>query len=670
MPTRRQLANALRVLSMDAIEKAQSGHPGAPLGMADMAEALWRHGLKHNPANPGWVDRDRFVLSNGHASMLLYALLHLTGYDLPLSALEDFRQLGSKTPGHPEYGVTPGVDCTTGPLGQGIATAVGMALAERMLAQEFNREGHNIIDHRTYCFVGDGCLMEGVSQEACSLAGTWKLGRLIVFYDANGISIDGSVDAWFSEDTALRFRALGWQVIGPIDGHKTEELDAAIASARETVDKPSLIICRTHIGFGSAKVDSASSHGAPLGSETVAKARVALGWEEAPFVVPEEIRAAWDARALGYAAEEEWMRRFADYEAAYPKLAKEFLRRTKGQLPNNSEAIFAELCTSQAKETNPLATRKASKRALDFLVPHFPEMVGGSADLTGSVGTMASSQKPLDPTTYEGRYLYYGVREFGMSCIMNGLALHGGFLPYAGTFLSFFDQAKNAVRIGAMMGVHAVWVFTHDSIGVGEDGPTHQPIEQIASLRMIPGLDVWRPCDSFETAVAWQAALTRMGPTALVLSRQSVPQSTRTAETMDMVRRGGYILRETGGTPELILLATGSEVGLASAAFDELAAQGIAVRLVSLPSSQVFERESQEWRESVLPHSVRARLAIEAGSTDFWYRYVGLDGAVLGMTGFGLSGKATAVAEHFGFTVKHVVDLAREVLSRAPRSPK
>ena len=668
MPTRRQLADALRVLSMDAIEQAKSGHPGAPLGMADMAEALWRHGFKHSPEHPAWYDRDRFVLSNGHASMLLYALLHLTGYDLPMQEIINFRQLGSKTPGHPELGVTAGVDMTTGPLGQGLASAVGMALAERLLAQTFNRPQYSIVDHHTYCFLGDGCLMEGVTQEACSLAGTWGLGRLICYYDANGISIDGAVDGWFGEDVPARFKAMGWQVIGPVDGHDATALDASLNEALHDEARPSLIICRTHIGFGSLKVDSASSHGAPLGAESVASARKAYGWEYPPFEIPEEIRAGWDAREQGRRKEAAWQELFARYKEAYPELAEEFVRRMRGELPRNFAAVCTEMLEAARSTQEGLATRKSSQKCLEFLTAALPELIGGSADLTGSVGTKTSHSKALVPGSFDANYLYYGVREFGMGCIMNGLAVHGGFLPYAGTFLSFSDQAKNALRLGALMQAHVVWVFTHDSISVGEDGPTHQPVEQLPALRMIPNLRVWRPACTVETAYAWKDVLQYRGSSCLVLSRQTLPVYDFEQADLDDIGRGGYVLRDCEGAPELILLATGSELALALGAYDTLQADGRRVRVVSLPCLDLFDAQPEEWKEKILPKTVRLRLAIEAASPDSLYKYVGLDGKVLGMTSFGVSAKAKDVARHFGFTVEAVYKEACALLNSARSS--
>ena len=663
MPTRRQCANAIRALAIDAIEKSRSGPPGAPLGMADMPEALWRHGFKHNPANPGWMDRDRFVLSNGHASMLLYAVLHLTGYDLSMDDIRNFRQLGSRTPGHPECDVTPGVEMTTGPLGQGISSAVGMALAEKMLATRFNTPEHTVIDHHTYVFLGDGCLMEGVSHEACSLAGVWGLGKLIALYDSNGISIDGKIDGWFTEDVAARYKAYGWQVIGPVDGHDAEALDAALAEARADAEHPSLIICKTHIGFGSSKADSASCHGSPLGVDVAAATCAALEWHQPAFSVPDDIAAAWDAREAGKKAEAEWQARFDAYRAACPELAAELERRMKGDLPADWADIAAAMVKKAVEAGESIATRVASKKALEELVGNLPEMLGGSADLTGSVGTKTSHSVNFDPATCTGNYLAYGVREFGMSAIMNGLALHGGFIPYAGTFMVFSDYAKNALRLAALMGTRAVWVFTHDSIGVGEDGPTHQPIEQVPGLRLMPGLDVWRPCDTVETAVAWQCALENAHrPTCLSLSRQNLPFVSRDEAQVQAIARGGYVLRDCDGTPELILMATGSEVGITLEAAEALTAEGRKVRVVSMPCCERFDAQDAAYRESVLPAAVRARVAVEAAAADYWRKYVGLDGAVLGMTTFGASGPGKALAEHFGFTSAHLADMARQLL--------
>ncbi len=659
MPTRRQCANAIRALAIDAIEKSKSGHPGAPLGMADMAEALWRHGFRHNPANPRWPDRDRFVLSNGHASMLLYAVLHLTGYDVSMDDIRNFRQLGSKTPGHPEFGETPGVDMTTGPLGQGISTAVGMALAERLLAAEYNRPGHTIVDHRTYVFLGDGCLMEGVSHEACSLAATWKLGKLIALYDANGISIDGNIDGWFTEDVAGRYRAYGWQVLGPIDGHDADALDKALDEARADTARPSLIICRTHIGFGSVKADSASCHGSPLGEEAAAEAKKELGWDAPPFTVPGDIAAAWDARQAGAAAEAGWRAALDAYRAAYPDLAASLERRLSGELPEGWAGIAARMIQSAREEGESLATRVASRKALEHLVPTLPELMGGSADLSGSVGTKTAASVLFDPAAATGNYLAYGVREFGMSTIMNGLALHGGFIPYAGTFMVFSDYAKNALRLAALMGIRAVWVFTHDSIGVGEDGPTHQPVEQIPGLRLMPGMDVWRPCDTVETAVAWKCALeSAHRPSCLSLSRQNLPFVRRNDAQVEAIARGGYVLRDCQGTPELILMATGSEMGMTLEAAEQLRLKGRKVRVVSMPCCERFDAQDSDYRNSVLTPGVRARVAVEAAAAGYWSKYVGLDGAVVGMESFGASAPGKALAEKFGFTAAHIAAVA------------
>lgn len=664
MPTRSELANAIRALSIDAIEKAKSGHPGAPMGMADMAEALWRGFLKHNPADPFWPNRDRFVLSNGHASMLLYSLLHLTGYNVSMEDIQNFRQMDSKTPGHPELGVTRGVEVTTGPLGQGIATAVGMALAERMLAAQFNREGFPVIDHYTWVFLGDGCLMEGVAQEACSLAGTWKLGRLIALYDDNGISIDGKVSGWFTEDVPGRFEALGWHVVRGIDGHDPDQLDMAIRTAMAVTDKPSLICCKTVIGkFAPTKAGSASCHGSPLGAEEIAAAKAAMGWTAEPFTVPEDIRAAWDAREAGAAAQKKWEDLMARYTDTYPDLAEELARRMSCELPNGWNELRDKAIAAAAAETKPIATRAAGKAVLDVLAPVLPELVGGSADLSGSVGTEHKFARSLDPDTYVGDYIHYGVREFGMGAVMNGLMLHGGFLPYGGTFFVFSDYAKSIIRSAAIMGCRVIWVLTHDSIGVGEDGPTHQPVEQMAALRMTPNVDVWRPCDSFEAAVAWTEAVERQdGPVCLVMSRQNMPQQEHGEDAEWTARRGGYILKDCEGTPELIYIATGSEVQLAVEAAEKLAAMGRRVRVVSMPCTNVFDRQDAEYRESVLPSSVRARVAVEALAADFWWKYVGLDGRVVGMKTFGASAPAGRLFPHFGFTVENVVKQGLELL--------
>ena len=679
MFSRRELANAVRALSMDAVEKAKSGHPGAPLGMADMAEALWRGVLKHNPADPAWPDRDRFVLSNGHASMLLYSLLHLTGYELSLDELRNFRQWGSKTPGHPEFGHTPGVETTTGPLGQGLASAVGMAIAETALAAEFNRPGLEIVNHYTYVFTGDGCLMEGISHEACSLAGTLKLGKLIVLYDSNGISIDGKVEAWFAEDVAARFKAYGWQVVEGVDGHDGAAVEAAILEAKADTERPSLIICHTHIGFGSPnKVDSAASHGSPLGAEEVAAARAALGWTHEPFVIPDEYYRAWDCREKGSLAQAAWEELFARYEQAFPELAREFRRRVRGALPENLEARVKELAAGFAAAGGSLATRQAGLKALNGLSPLLPELFGGSADLTGSVGTRFDGVVSFGPANRCGRYLHYGVREFGMGAIMNGLALHGGFIPYGGTFLIFSDYAVNAIRLAALMRLRTIWVLTHDSIGVGEDGPTHQPVEQIPALRLIPGLKVWRPCDTVETAFAWENALQNNGPSVLALSRQNLPCLPRSPESMNDISRGAYIIRQSSApTPQAIIIATGSEVEPAIQAAVELAAPSasegsagdtvptpVDVRVVSMPCAEVFEAQSKEYRDFVLPPNLRARVAVEAAQADWWSKYVGLDGQVVGMRSFGASAPAGALFAHFGIGVEAIKAAVRKVVKK------
>ncbi|MBH3216381.1 MULTISPECIES: transketolase, partial [Serratia] len=646
----------IRALSMDAVQKANSGHPGAPMGMADIAEVLWRDYLNHNPTNPHWADRDRFVLSNGHGSMLIYSLLHLTGYDLPMRELENFRQLHSKTPGHPEYGYTPGVETTTGPLGQGIANAVGFAIAERTLAAQFNRPGHDIVDHHTYAFMGDGCMMEGISHEVCSLAGTLKLGKLTAFYDDNGISIDGHVDGWFTDDTALRFEAYGWHVVRNVDGHNPDAIKAAIEEARKVTDKPSLLMCKTVIGFGSPnKAGTHDVHGAALGAAEVAATREALGWKYAAFEIPQDIYAQWDAKEAGQAKEAAWNDKFAAYARAFPELAAEFKRRMNGELPADWKAdakAFVEKL--QANPAN-IASRKASQNALEAFGKVLPEFLGGSADLAPSNLTMWSGSKALnvDPA---GNYIHYGVREFGMTAITNGIALHGGFLPYSATFLMFVEYARNAVRMAALMKLRNVFVYTHDSIGLGEDGPTHQPVEQLASLRVTPNMSTWRPCDQVESAVAWQYGIERNdGPTTLVFSRQNLTQQPRTAEQLANVYRGGYVLKDCAGTPDVILIATGSEVGITVEAADKLTAAGRKVRVVSMPSTDAFDKQDAAYRESVLPAAVTARVAVEAGIADYWYKYVGLNGAIVGMTTFGESAPAEQLFAEFGFTVDNVV---------------
>ncbi|MBL0950310.1 MAG: transketolase [Pseudomonas sp.] len=664
MPSRRERANAIRALSMDAVQKANSGHPGAPMGMADIAEVLWRDYLKHNPQNPNFADRDRFVLSNGHGSMLIYSLLHLTGYDLSIDDLKNFRQLHSKTPGHPEYGYTPGVETTTGPLGQGIANAVGFAIAEKVLGAQFNREGHDIVDHNTYVFLGDGCMMEGISHEVCSLAGTLGLGKLIAFYDDNGISIDGEVEGWFTDDTPKRFEAYGWQVIRNVDGHDAEEIKMAIETARKSVGQPTLICCKTTIGFGSPnKQGKEECHGAPLGNDEIALTRAALGWNHGPFEIPADIYAEWDAKAAGAAAEAAWNEKFAAYAAAFPELAAEFKRRIAGELPADFAEKAAAYVREVAEKGETIASRKASQNALNAFGPLLPEFLGGSADLAGSNLTLWKGCKGVSAEDASGNYMFYGVREFGMSAIMNGIALHGGFVPYGATFLIFMEYARNAVRMSALMKKRVLYVFTHDSIGLGEDGPTHQPIEQLASLRGTPNLDTWRPADAVESAVAWKYAIERAdGPSALVFSRQNLPHQQRDAQQLADVARGGYVLKDSAGEPELILIATGSEVGLAVAAYDKLTAAGRKVRVVSMPSTSVFDQQDAAYKQAVLPLEVGARIAIEASHADYWYKYVGLEGRIIGMTSFGESAPAPALFEHFGFTVENIVATAEELL--------
>ena len=663
-PAQRELANAVRALSMDAVQSANSGHPGAPMGMADIAEVLWRGFLEHNPRNPSWFDRDRFVLSNGHGSMLLYALLHLTGYDLSIDEIRRFRQLGSKTPGHPERGDTPGVETTTGPLGQGLANAVGMAIAERHLAHRFNRPGHAIVDHHTYVFAGDGCLMEGISHEACSLAGTLGLGKLIVVYDDNGISIDGEVGGWFTDDTAARFKAYGWQVLSAIDGHDASAVTAALEAAHADTDKPSLLCCRTVIGWGAPnKAGTAACHGAALGDDEVAATREALGWSYAPFEVPESIYAAWDARGGGAERETVWRQKLADYAVEFPDLGREFERVIANHRPDDwpdvARACIAALASGDGTE----ATRKSFERVLNQIAPALPELIGGSADLTGSNNTFHETSRALSHAAPDGNYIYYGVREFAMSAIMNGLCLHGGVIPYGGTFLVFSDYARNAVRMAALMKIGTIFVYTHDSIGLGEDGPTHQPIEHASALRLIPGMDVWRPCDASETAVAWLAAVDRRdGPSCLLLTRQGLPQQERTKAQLNAATRGGYVLIEVSEEPEAIVIATGSEVHLAREAVSRLNSEGHAIRLVAMPCVEYFERQDQPYRESVLPAAVRARIAIEAGARDFWYRYVGLDGMVIGLDRFGASAPGADVFEYLGFTADNCTQQIKKYL--------
>ena len=657
--SRKQSANAIRALSMDAVQKAKSGHPGAPMGMADIAQVLWCDFLKHNPGDPKWFNRDRFVLSNGHGSMLIYSLLHLTGYDLSNEDLQQFRQFDSKTPGHPEFGYTPGVETTTGPLGQGLANGVGMAIAEKTLGAQFNREGHEIVDHNTYVFVGDGCLMEGISHEVCSLAGTLNLGKLIVFYDDNGISIDGEVQEWFADDTAKRFDAYGWQVLS-VDGHDPQAISDAIKQGISESARPTLISCKTIIGFGSPnKQGTAATHGAPLGDEEIAATREALDWPHASFVIPQEIKQAWDATEQGFTAESAWKEKLVTYEEEYPELAMELVRRLKGQLPGYFSAMADEyIAKCQLSEDN-IPSRKASQNSIEAYAALLPELIGGSADLTGSnltnwSGSSAISQKA------DGNYIYYGVREFGMSAIATGMALHGGFIPYTATFLIFMEYARNAVRMSALMKQQSIFVYTHDSIGQGEDGPTHQPIEQLANLRTTPNMSVWRPCDNVESAVAWKSAIEKQnGPTSLVFSRQNLPHQARSDEQVQAISRGAYILKDCEGEPSVIVLATGSEVSISLAAVESLQAEGVKARLVSIPCVDVFEAQDAEYQEQVLPNAVRQRIAVEAGGVDYWHKLVGLDGKVIGMRTFGESAPGALLMEHFGFTAENIVATAR-----------
>jgi transketolase len=663
MPSRRERANAIRALSMDAVQKANSGHPGAPMGMADIAEVLWRDYLKHNPSNPSFADRDRFIMSNGHGSMLIYSLLHLTGYDLSIDDLKNFRQLHSRTPGHPEYGYTPGVETTTGPLGQGLANAVGFALAEKVLAAQFNRPGHNVVDHHTYVFLGDGCMMEGISHEVSSLAGTLGLGKLIAFYDDNGISIDGEVEGWFTDDTPKRFEAYNWQVIRNVDGHDPEEIKIAIDTARKSA-QPTLICCKTTIGFGSPnKQGKEDCHGAPLGDAEIALTRTALKWNYGPFEIPADIYAEWDAKETGAAAEAEWDQRFAAYSAEFPELANELVRRLSGELPADFSEKAAAYIAEVAAKGETIASRKASQNALNAYGPLLPELLGGSADLAGSNLTLWKGCKGVNAEDASGNYMYYGVREFGMSAIMNGVSLHGGLVPYGATFLMFMEYARNAVRMASLMKKRVVFVYTHDSIGLGEDGPTHQPIEQLTSLRSTPNLDTWRPADAVESAVAWKCALERDdGPSALIFSRQNLQHQTRDAVQIELINRGGYVLKDCAGEPELILIATGSEVGLAVQAFDKLTEQGRKVRVVSMPCTSVFDAQDAGYKQAVLPLQVSARIAIEAAHVDYWYKYVGLEGRVIGMTTYGESAPASALFEEFGFTLENILGQAEELL--------
>ena len=664
MPSQTELANAIRALAMDAVQAAKCGHPGAPMGMADIAEVLWNRLMRHNPANPDWPNRDRFVLSNGHGSMLIYALLHLTGYELSIEDLKQFRQLHSKTPGHPEYGYTPGVETTTGPLGQGIANAVGMALAEKTLAAQFNRDGHIIVDHHTWVFLGDGCLMEGVSHEACSLAGTLRLGKLIAVYDDNGISIDGEVEGWFTDDTPKRFESYGWHVIPAVDGHDPAAVEAALLAAKAETERPTLVCCKTVIGKGSPnKQGTESCHGAALGEDEIALTREALGWHHDPFVIPDGVREAWDRRPAGAEMEAKWQQGFDAYREAHSDLADEFMRRLRGELPadfsDQADAYIAD-CVAAA---NDVASRKASQQSLNALGPHLPELLGGSADLAGSNLTLWSGAQGVSAASAEGNYVYYGVREFAMAAIMNGVALHGGFIPYGATFLIFMEYARNAVRMSALMGQRVLYVFTHDSIGLGEDGPTHQPVEQLTALRATPNLQTWRPCDAVESAIAWKQALLRdKGPSAMIFSRQTLPHQVGAAEQIEGVHRGGYVLMREQGDLDAIVIATGSEVTLAVEAAGRLTEAGRGVRVVSMPCAEVFEAQAAGYREAVLPSDVLARVAVEAGHTDFWYKYVGLDGRVVGMSSFGESAPAEALFQHFGLTVDNVAAAVEGVI--------
>jgi transketolase len=662
----RDEANVLRALAMDAVQNANSGHPGMPMGMAEIAEVLWRRHLRHDPADPRWFDRDRFVLSNGHGSMLLYALLHLTGYDLPMQEIRRFRQLHSKTPGHPEYGVTPGVETTTGPLGQGISNAVGMAIAEQLLAADFNRPGFSVVDHYTYVFLGDGCLMEGISHEACSLAGTLALGKLIAFYDDNGISIDGHVAGWFTDDTPQRFRSYGWHVVADVDGHDSDAVDHAIRIAKATPDKPTLICCKTVIGKGSPnKAGSHDAHGAALGEKEIAATRTAIGWTDAPFEVPPHVREAWDARRKGAAAHATWSRRFAEYALSFPDLAREFERRMRGELPDTFSDSMRRLLTETQSKAASVATRKASQQAIEGIAQSLPELIGGSADLASSNLTQWSGSRAIGAAG-GGNYLHYGVREFGMAAIMNGIALHGGFIPYGGTFLTFSDYCRSALRMAALMRIRSIFVFTHDSIGLGEDGPTHQPVEHVASLRLIPNMDVWRPCDTVESLLAWAAAIERHdGPTSLVFSRQNLPFQSRTAEQLEGIRRGGYVLIEPRAAPRAIIIATGSEIELAVAAQRDLATAGIPVRVVSMPSTTVFDRQDAGYRAQVLPPALPC-VAVETGVSDPWRKYVGHSGAVIGIDRFGESAPAADLFKHFGFVPERVVNAVHSILRSSP----
>ncbi|MEZ8806232.1 transketolase [Vibrio atlanticus] len=664
MITRTKLADAIRVLSMDAVQKAGSGHPGAPMGMADIAEVLWRDFLKHNPSNPNWADRDRFILSNGHGSMLIYSLLHLSGYELSMDDIKSFRQLHSKTAGHPEYGYAPGIETTTGPLGQGITNGVGMALAEKVLGEQFNREDHDIVDHHTYVFMGDGCMMEGISHEACSLAGTLGLGKLVAFWDDNGISIDGEVDGWFSDDTPKRFEAYGWHVIADVDCHNADDIHKAITEAKAVTDKPTLICCKTVIGFGSPnKSASHDCHGAPLGADEVALVRLNLGWDHPEFEIPQDVYQAWDGKEKGQSNEDDWQTRFNAYQETHPELAAEFLRRSQNLLPENWDQHTQDLIQTLQANPQTIATRKASQNTIEAFGPLLPEFLGGSADLTPSNLTNWSGSKAITAQDASGNYLSYGVREFAMSAMMNGVALHGGFIPYGGTFLMFMEYARNALRMAALMKQRSIFVYTHDSIGLGEDGPTHQPVEQIASLRLTPNMSTWRPCDQVETAVAWKSAIERFdGPTSLIFSRQNLVQFERDQDTLSNVAKGGYILSDCDGDPQLILIATGSEVALAMEAKAQLS--HVRCRVVSMPATDIFDAQSAEYKEQVLPSHVTARVAIEAGIRDYWFKYVGLHGDIVGMTSFGESAPAEQLFEMFGFTVENIVEKSLSVLEK------
>ena len=663
MENRKELANAIRALSMDAVQKANSGHPGAPMGMADIAEVLWRKYLRHNPNDPKWPNRDRFVLSNGHGSMLIYSLLHLSGYELSIDDIKDFRQLHSKTPGHPEVDETPGVETTTGPLGQGLANAVGMAMAEKILAQQFNQEGHEVVDHYTYVFVGDGCLMEGVSHEVSSLAGTLNLGKLIVFYDNNGISIDGEVDGWFTEDIPKRFESYGWQVVRDVDGHDAADVEQAIEQARSNTQQPTLIDCKTIIGWGSPnKQGDEGCHGAPLGDEEIKLAREVMNWPHAPFEIPQPVAKAWDARPAGAVQQQAWQEKFDAYATAHPELSAEFTRRLQGLLPAEWQTAMVTAIEATVAEGKTVATRKASELALNALGPVLPELLGGSADLTGSNNTWWQGCKSITANDASGNYIHYGVREFGMSAIMNGIALYGGFIPYSGTFLTFSDYARNAVRMSALMNTHCLFVYSHDSVGLGEDGPTHQPVEHVASLRGIPNMTLWRPCDTVESLVAWKTAIEAKRPASLILSRQGVPFIPREQKQIDAIARGGYVLFESENELQVIIIATGTEVGIALEAAQQLAEQNAGVRLVSMPSAETFSMQSDDYREQVLPTAMRARLAVEAGTSDYWRKFVGIDGDVIGVDQFGASAPGPVLMEHYGFTVENIVQRAQKLI--------